>query len=188
MNLAVWQPGTIISGPVYIDANILVGAQVNSHRLYVNSAAVLGDLLANQHRILLSPVVFSEAQWSVIKISYYESMNLPPRPHFTKDMYRKWHSKIFHAYGPRLQAIGSWFKGLLAAKFPIDVVPDSASGWSAVMDLTYTYMDQFALTPADAIHLALAATYAKTFITADSDFSRMSALPSGNLVVLTVPP
>jgi predicted nucleic acid-binding protein len=184
----VWTAGAVVSGPVYIDANILVGANVNTHHLYVSSATVLGDLLASRQAILVSPLVFSETQWAMLKISYYELQGQKPRPHSTKEMFRKSHPNLFSRFGPRLQATGTWFKGLLHAGYPVDIVPKSATDWSMVLDMSYGYVDQYKLTPADAFHLALAETYAQTMVTADSDFSRMASLPSGRLTILSVPP
>jgi predicted nucleic acid-binding protein len=188
MQSALWTAGSMVTGPAYLDANILVGAHVNTQPLYVSSATVVGDLLASGQPLLVSPLAFSEAQWAMIKISFYELQGQRPRGYFTKDLFRKWHSQIFGRFGPRLQAIGVWFKGLMQAGYPIDVVPKDANDWSIVLDLSYTYVDQYRLTPADAFHLALAETYARTMVTADSDFTRMTSLPRGNLLILTVPP
>ena len=81
--------------------------------------------------------------------------------------------------------MGSMMKDWSNAGVPIEVVPKTEALWERVVGLAPGYMQQLKLTPADAIHLALAQTHAQTFITADSDFEEVRKNPpAGGLVIL----
>jgi predicted nucleic acid-binding protein len=190
MIFATWQPGQPITPPIYLDANVLVGASVSQHRLYRSCATLLGDLLSNNWKILLSDLAFSESQWAIARISYSDLNRQPSDAHFSKRLYLRWASRVFNQYGPRFQAISVLVKRLTPQGFPIDVVPQSIQEWSQVMDLSYQYMQTYGLTPADAIHLGLAQTHAQTFVTGDGDFfSRLHTTSSGSgLTVLHLSP
>ena len=49
-----WMPGSVIAAPVYLDANVLVAILVSGHSLAIPCSQMFGELLANQHQILIS--------------------------------------------------------------------------------------------------------------------------------------
>ena len=66
--------------------------------------------------------------------------------------------------------VGAWTE----AGVPVTWVAKTDTDFLRVSDLTPRYMRECRLTPGDAAHLALAKTYARTFITGDSDFEEVA--------------
>lgn len=168
-----WQPGTSIAAPVYLDANVLVGAVVRGHRLYAKTAQLIGELLASQARILVSLLTVQESLWALARIFYYELANQPPDAHFSQSIYKRWRDRIFQAHGPQMEAPPSMLQDWTYAGVMVEVVPRTDSDFLEVTSRIPKYMRQYELTPADAAHLALAEVYASTFATADSGFQRV---------------
>jgi predicted nucleic acid-binding protein len=171
MRYTAWAAGTVIDSPVYLDANVLVGAVVSGQRLYNKAAQLIGELLANQARILVSLLAVQESLWALARLSYYElTKQQRPDAHFSQSVYNRWREEIFQTHGLRMQAIGSMLHDWSDAGAAVEVVPKTDSDFLLVSDLTPKYMQQYKLTPADAAHLALAETHAASFVTADSHF------------------
>lgn len=188
MIYTTWQRGAPIGTPVYLDANVLVGATFRNHPLYRTCAAMLAQLLGSQHQVLISAVVLSEHLWATCKLCYCDVMKKPPHAHFNKSLYKKWHAQIFGKHGTTISGINALL-GTLVKTGSLGVVPDSAAHMDPVMNLTFTYMQQARLTAADAMHLAIAETYARTFVTADGDYRGIAAqFPGGQLTVLHLAP
>ncbi|MBA7653114.1 hypothetical protein ES703_60957 [subsurface metagenome] len=185
MQYTDWTPQLTVESPVYLDANILVGTIVSNHRLYPMCIKLTATLLAGKSNILLSAVSVNECIWATTKLAYCALFGHPSNVKFSKDIYLKWREKIFESYGGWITAVGSMMKDWSNAGVPIEVIPKTDALWERVVDLTPGYMQQLKLTPADAIHLALAQTHARTFITADSDFEIVRANPpAGELVIV----
>lgn len=175
---------TLVS-PVYLDANILVGAVVREHRLYRSCVLLVGELLTSQARILISPVCFQESLWAMVRISYYELTRQPRGKYFSMELYHRWCDRIFNIHGARISAVSSMVRDWTSAGAHVELVPKQEPIWSRVMELTPAYMRQLRLAPADALHLALAQTHAKTFLTADSHFTTVAeGLPVPELAVV----
>jgi predicted nucleic acid-binding protein len=162
-----WNVGMAVEGPVYLDANVVVGGLVHSQALYKASARLLGELIANKTPILLSDVVLSEALWAMAKVAYCDLMNQWNRARWNKEIFQRHHAAIFARQGAKIAAAPNWILSLANAGYPIDVVRSTQPQWLRVVDQTHAFMRDFRLTTNDAIHLALAAAHARTFITAD---------------------
>jgi len=185
MHYTPWEAGLAFDSPVYLDANVLVGATVTRHRLYKNAAQLIGELLASQARIFVSLVTVQESIWALAKLSYCELARQPSSTHFTKSIYKRWRERIFHAHTARMEAIGSMLGSWSQAGAAIEVVPKTESDFLVVSDLTPKYMRQYNLTTGDAAHLALAETHARTFLTADSEFEDVAKqTPASGLAVV----
>ena len=172
---ATWQVGTTIQEPVYLDANILVGFVVRGHPLYDKCAALIGEILASQLTIFVSLLTVQESLWALARLSYMELSN--QRHHFSQSLYERWLDRIISAHGARFTAIGSMIRAWSEAGVPVEVVPKETAPFIESLELTAEYMRQLKLTPADAAHLAVAKTHAKTLATAD----RPLAIASGNI-------
>lgn len=185
MQYVDWTPQLTIDPPVYLDANVLVGAIVRTHRLYPTCVKLTATLLTGKSSVLVSPVSLDECLWATAKLAYCQLTHNPPSAHWNKRIYLRWCEKIFESYEGWITAVGSMMKDWSNAGVPIEVIPKTEALWGHVVDLTPSYMQQFKLSPADAIHLALAQTHARTFITADSDFEEVCKNPPpGELVIL----
>jgi len=176
-----------IDSPAYLDANVLVGVIVNTHRLYPKCTQLTANLLISKSSVLISPVSLHECLWATAKLAYCQLTNNPASAHWSKPIYLRWCEKIFQSYEGWITAVGSMMKDWSNAGVPIEVVPKTQALWAHVVDLAPDYMQQLKLSPADALHLAFAQTHARTFITADSDFEVVRANPpAGELVILHV--
>lgn len=186
MQYVDWTPQLAIDPPVYLDANVLVGAIVRTHRLYPTCVRLTATLLAGKSSILLSAVSVDECLWATAKLAYCQLFGHDPSTKgWNKPTYLRWCEKIFESYEGWITAVGSMMKDWSSAGVPIEVIPKTDVLWEHVVDLTPHYMRQFKLSPADAMHLALAQTHARTFITADSDFEEIKKNPPvGELVIL----
>ena len=182
-----WQSGTTIQGPVYLDSNLLVGFVVRGHPIYENSAALIGELLASQMTIFVSLLAVQEALWAIAKLSYVELSNQRSNAHFSQSLYNRWLDRIISAHGARFTAIGSMIRAWSEAGVPVEVVPKETAQFIESLELTPEYMRQLKLTPADAAHLAVAKTHAKTLATADQPLAIASGkIDLGGLEVLLV--
>lgn len=180
-----WTPQLAIDPPVYLDANILVGTIVRTHRLYPACVRLTATLLAGKSDILLSAMSVNECLWATAKLAYCQLAKQPPNAHWSKRLYLRWCERIFASYEGWITAVGSMMKNWSSAGVPIEVIPKRDALWEHVVNLTPHYMREFKLSPADAMHLALAETHARTFITADSDFEEVQKNPPvGELVIL----
>jgi predicted nucleic acid-binding protein len=180
-----WNPSIDIEPPAYIDANIFVGAIIRGHDLYRPCVKLIGNLLTNQSHILVSLISAEESLWALTRQSFCDLTNQAPNAHFTRNAYKKWCAKIFETYGARIGAVSSMLRDWSEAGIPVEVIPKTEELWNRILDLAPLYMEKCGLAPADAFHLALAETHAKTFITADSDFASVpSKLATMNLVIL----
>jgi predicted nucleic acid-binding protein len=189
MRYTAWAAGDAIDSPVYLDANVLVGATVSRHQLYAKAAQLIGELLASQARILVSLVAVEESVWALAKLSYCELYRQPSNALFSQSIYNRCREEIFQKYGPRMQAIGLMLRDWSDAGVAVEVVPKTDADFLSVCDLTPRYMRDYKLTTADAAHLALAETHAASFVTADSDFQRVaSQAPPDTLAVVHLLP
>ena len=189
MTFTTWQPGTALNSPVYLDANVLVGATVTKHRLYRQAVEVVGDLLASGATILVSLLGVQESLWALAKLSYLDLFRLGSNTRFTQRIYERHCDKIFEKYGERISAVPAMLRGWSEAGVTVASVSKTDSDFLQVSDLTPRYMRQCGLTPGDAAHLALAKTHARTFVTADSDFKSVAESDLlGDLVVVHLGP
>jgi predicted nucleic acid-binding protein len=72
-----WTPQLTVDPPVYLDANVLVGAIVRTHRLYPTCVKLTATLLAGKSNILLSAVSVDECLWAIAKLAYCKLSNAP---------------------------------------------------------------------------------------------------------------
>jgi len=189
MRYTAWAAGDAVDSPVYLDANVLVGATVSGHALYTKAAQLIGELLASQARILVSLLAVQEAIWALAKLSYCELYRQPSNAHFSQSLYNKRREEIFQTHGARMQAVSSMLRDWSEAGIAVEVVPKTDADFLSVCDLTPRYMRDYKLTTGDAAHLALAETHAASFVTADSHFRDVAkqAPPDTLAVVHLVP-
>jgi len=181
-----WTPQLTIDSPTYLDANVLVGTIVRTHRLYPKCIKLMANLLIGKSSVLISPISLDECLWATAKLAYCQLAHQHPSTKgWNKQTYLRWCERIFQSYEGWITAVGSMMKDWSNAGVPIEVIPKTDALWEHVVDLTPDYMKQLKLTPADAIHLALAQTHARTFVTADSDFEEVRENPpAGELVIV----
>jgi len=180
-----WVQGLDIDEPVYMDANILVGSLISKHPLYGKCANLLGKLLADKVEIMLSMVSVDESIWIIAKLAYCEIYKQPWKAHWNPKLYRNHREEIFQSYESWINSVRDAVEDWTNAGAKIDVVPKTRELFKDVLDLIPVYMKEVKLTPADAVHLALAQKHARSFLTADSDFDEVRQNPpAGNLVVV----
>ena len=185
MQYVDWVQGLTIDEPVYMDANILVGSLISKHPLYSKCANLIGKLLADKVEMMLSMVSVDESIWTITKLAYYEIYNRPGNAHWNPNIYRRHRDEIFQSYESWINSIGQAVEDWTNAGAKIDVVPQTREFFKDVLDLIPIYMKDVKLTPADAVHLAVAQKHARSFLTADSDFDEVRQNPpAGDLVVI----
>lgn len=174
-----------IHPPVYMDANILVGSIVSNHPLYSKCINLIGELLVEKCEILLSVLCVDESLWAIAKLAYFELNRQPSAAHWNKSIYHRQRESIFQSYGSWVHSLGKIVKDWSQAGARIDVIPRTRGVFEEILELIPEYMEEVKLTPADAVHLALAQKYARSFVTADSDFDEIQQNPpAGELVVV----
>ena len=180
-----WVQGLTIDEPVYMDANILVGSLISKHPLYSKCANLIGKLLADKVEMMLSMVSVDESIWIIAKLAYCEIYNRPWNAHWNPSIYRRHRDEIFQSYESWINSVGQAVEDWSNAGAKIDVVPQTREFFEDVLDLIPIYMKDVKLTPADAVHLAVAQKHARSFLTADSDFDEVRQNPpAGDLVVI----
>jgi len=185
MQYVDWVPGLDIDPPVYMDANILVGSLISNHPLYSKCANLTGKLLADKVEIVLSVLSVDESIWAIAKLAYCEIYKHQPRVAWNKHIYQNQRDKIFQSHKSWINFVRGAVKDWASAGASIDVVPKTREVFGDVLDLIPIYMKEVKLTPADATHLAIAQTNARSFLTADSDFDEVRQNPpTGDLVVV----
>lgn len=184
MRYSNWHPGIPIPSPVYLDANVLVGATITKHRLYAATAQFIAETLASRTRILVSLLTVQESLWAIARISYFELANQPPGGHFTQGIYQRWHQRIFTSHGRRFAAISRMLNQWVEAGVDVSVVPNTDAEFLTLTTRTPSYMETYAMVPADAAHLAVAELYASSFVTADSDFEQVAEHAQSPLEIL----
>ena len=173
MPYVTWHPGLSIDEPVYLDANVLVGYVIRSHIHYGLCVQLLAELIAANAKLCFSLLTVQESLWAIARISY-QTVNRAASPNFSQGIYNRWLDRMFEAHSPWFSAIGAVIDDWVQAGIPIEVVPKEETQLLQVLNLTPQYMIQHKLTPADATHLALAQTHAKTLVTADRDLARVA--------------
>ena len=189
MQYSAWQSGSPVASPAYLDANVLVGAVVRGHPLYRTTAKLTGGLLASGVHILVSVLTVEESLWAMAKLSYCELHNQPSSAAFKESTYRRHLQEMFSMHGARMHAITQMLRDWSDAGATIEVVPNTKREFLQASALTSQYMRRYSLTPADAMHLALAEAYASSFVTADAQFRRVaSQAPPNGLVIVGLRP
>lgn len=185
MQYVDWVQGLDIDEPVYLDASILVGSLISMHPLYGKCANLIGKLLADKVEIMLSMVAVDESIWILAKLAYCEIYNQPWDAHWNPRIYARRREKIFQSHESWINSVRKAVEDWTNAGAKIDVVPKTRELFKDVLDLIPVYMKDVKLTPADAVHLALAQKHARSFLTADSDFDEVRQNPpAGDLVVV----
>lgn len=186
MQYVDWVQGLDIEPPVYMDANILVGSLIRNHPLYGKCINMTGKLLADRVEIMLSVLSVNESIWAIAKLAYCELYKHPPKKvTWNKNIYQNQRTKIFQSYESWIDSVRKAVEDWTNAGAKIDVVPNTRDVFEDVLGLIPVYMKEVKLTTADAIHLALAQKYARSFLTADSDFEEVRQNPpAGDLVVI----
>jgi len=185
MQYVDWMLGLDMDEPVYMDANILVGSLIRKHPLYGKCANLIGKLLADKVEMMLSMVSVDESIWIIAKLAYCEMYNKPWDTHWNRGIYQRQRDKIFQSYESWISSVRKAVEDWTNAGAKIDVVPKTRELFKDVLDLIPIYMKEVKLTPADAVHLAVAQKHARSFLTADSDFDEVRQNPpAGDLVVV----
>jgi predicted nucleic acid-binding protein len=189
MQYSAWQSGSPVASPAYLDANVLVGAVVRGHPLYGITAKLTGGLLDSGVHILVSALTVEESLWAMAKLSYCELHNQPSSAAFKESIYKRHLQEIFSMHGARIHAITQMLRDWSDAGATIEVVPKTNGELLQASALTSKYMCRYNLTPADAMHLALAEAHASSFVTADAQFRRVAnEAPPNGLVIVGVRP
>lgn len=184
MQYSAWQSGSPVASPAYLDANVLVGAVVRGHPLYRITAKLTGGLLDSGVHILVSALTVEESLWAMAKLSYCELHNQPSSAAFKESTYRRHLQEIFSMHGARMHAITQMLRDWSDAGATIEVVPKTKGEFLQASALTSQYMRRYSLTPADAMHLALAESHASSFVTADTQFRTVASQATADGLVI----
>lgn len=160
--------GTPIVGPVYLDANFVVSAMMDSHEKYSTALSLLGELVAQEIPMYISMLAVDEAWWILLREWYRVDVGKPQASSFALR-----NPKVLGHYTPRLyqnwQNLQHWPN--------IVFLPQPSQVTLSLINEALSYLLTCNLTPRDAFHLALAITAgAKGFVTADSDFDNLTSL------------
>jgi predicted nucleic acid-binding protein len=182
-----WVQELDMDEPVYMDANILVGSLISNHPLYGKCVNLTGKLLADKVEIMISVLSVNESIWAIAKLAYCDIYGHPPRVNWNKGIYKNQRERIFQSHEGWINSVRDAIKDWTNAGARIDVVPQSREAFKDILDIIPVYMKDVKLTPADAVHLAIAQKHARSFLTADSDFDEVRQNPpAGDLVVIKV--
>lgn len=184
MSYSVWQPGTVITSPVYLDSGIVIAALVRGQARYAKAAQLLADLLMAQAHIVISLLTLSESLWGLAKLSYCDLFRQRYSQHFSPDLYRRWCDQIFEKYGERMETVNTMFRSWSQAGIPVELVPTTGPEFDQVCSGAIRYMREHHLPSADAAHLASAEAQARSFVTTDSHFQQV-ILPSLDIIHVT---
>ena len=157
--------------PVYLDTNIIVGGLVRRHSLFSAAAAVIADVMMYRSRLVLSDMVTHESYWALLAEAFAMSQGQRSGAlRMTAGIFRRHSEALFGDYAGTISVADQWVSGLVSAGHPVDVVCSPSDVWARQSQRSYTFMREFGLLPADAVHLSLAEAHAKTFVTADRGF------------------
>ena len=183
------QVGERIVPPAYVDANFLknyaVGAQRTSNA-QILARNVMGDLLAQGVTILVSLVTVEEAWWGTIHELYCRHIWQPSSPNaqckFERSKAeRNWNRLMQHK--DELKKIVGDLQELRNAGADIRFVPEVAKSFEVCQDVP-DRMQSHSLFSADALHLSLALSHARTLITFDVNDFRRVLDPSKDLTII----
>lgn len=172
MPVPVWSVGDPTPGPVYLDANVLIGFVTAGHPLGASAGQVVSEVLASGQSLVLSDLVMSESAWGLAR----EAFRIEIRPKGGEPTwggeksYLRFHAAIFGRHAKVVGSVLAFLGSLQAAGHPIDVVGGAMPAWLGYHQRAMELMQAFRLAPSDATHLALASVWARTFITADRKF------------------
>lgn len=160
-----YQLGKHIDSPVYVDSNVWASYFIASRPNHVIAGSALASLLV-QGEILISTIVFSEIWWAVLEHRYNEIRQVqdpgacPQRLRASLlESSKEW---LFPMAQPQLRTVSQ-----TVTSFPtVKIVPTDTMPLNFVADTMVRHM----LAPADATHLSLANSFAKSFLTADRHF------------------
>ncbi len=186
------QVGERILSPAYVDANFLKNYAVGAQRVpnaQILARNVMGDLLAQGVTILVSLITVEEAWWGTIHELYCRHIWQPSSPNarcrFRRDEAEQNLNRLMQ-HKDELKKIVGDLQELRNAGADIRFVPEVAKSFEVCQDVPDRMQSQ-GLLSADALHLSLAFSYAKTFITFDvRDFQRVLDL-SKDLTIILLP-
>lgn len=176
MAYSTWQSGLSVVSPVYLDSGVLIAALVRKDPRYQQASFLVADLLINQVEIVISILTLSETLWGLAKLSHQQLFNQPPRTQFNPEIYRRHSEQIFQTHGSRMYMVHDTIRDWLDAGIVVSIIPANIAEMQHASQVSPDYMRKFQLASADAVHLALAQSHAKSFVTTDSEFQRAAAL------------
>jgi len=188
MAYSVWQAGTPISSPVYLDTNVLVGAVIRNQPIYLKAAQIVGALLSYQARILVSVLTVEESLWALAEVSYKDIYGHGAGVRFSQRIYQRHLEEIFERHGARMQMVSEMLRDWSEAGAALEVVPKTEAAFLAACGRTPRYMEQYQLTTADAMHLALAEDHGATLVTSDSKLAKVGQQAACQTPVVHVTP
>lgn len=184
--------GERVSSPAYIDANFLVYYAVGSGQapdFQVVARNVMGDLLAQNVVIIVSLVSIEEAWWATLHELYcrhiWKAHAAGAQCRFTRDTAKSNWSRLMH-YTSDLEKIVGGLEELRLNGADIRFIPECEDSFSTCDNVPHL-MKQHGLFSADALHLSLALSQARTLITFDvEDFQKVVGF-AGDLTIMLLP-
>lgn len=125
------------------------------------------------------------------RLSFYQliGQKVTAGTRFSESIYRRHLTRIFQEHGARMDAVTRALRDWSDAGVTVEVVPKTKTEFLQASAVTSQHMRRYKLTPADAMHLALAEAHASSFVTADSEFRRVATeAPSNGLVIVALRP
>lgn len=159
--------------PAYLDASVVVAANVRTDRVYPRATRLLSELLVNRTKILVSVLTLTEALWVIAKLSYCEINNQRPGAHWNVGLFRTWCDRIFERFPTRMNAIQEMIRMWSEAGINVELVPSDKVELQEIIQNVPMYMRNLRMASADAAHLATAEIAAKSFVTTDSGFENV---------------
>jgi predicted nucleic acid-binding protein len=156
--------------------------------LYKSCQEVFGEIFIARVPILMSMITLQEAWWGVFRESYRRINRQGTGTKFSRNTYRRHRAATIQNHSHWIEGVAQAIHGWKSVGHPVQIVPDSETFSPSITDAAVSYMRDLALTPDDALHLALAEAHAGTFVTADSDFGKAirnaAATPPTSLEIL----
>lgn len=184
--------GEEIRSPAYLDANFLVFYTVGARQApdcQTVARNVMGDMLVQRITILVSLVSVEETLWGTLQEFFCRHIWRPvatgERCRFDRRRARSNWTRLIH-YRADLEMIVGNLKELRDRGADIRFVPESEEAFHVFHNVP-TLMEKHSLFSADALHLSLALSQAKTFITFDvHDFENVVD-PAQDLTIMLLP-
>ena len=181
--------GEEIRSPAYIDANFLVYYSVGSYLvpdLQTVARNVMGDLLAQGVSILVSLVSVEEAWWATLEELFCRHIwQSPPTGEQCRLNRKKAHSNWAQLmlYRSEVEKIVENLQELRNHGADIRFVPEVGDAFEVCHNAP-NLMEKHSLFSADALHLSLALSQAKTLITFDVGDFKTVADPDQDLTIM----
>jgi len=184
--------GEEIRSPAYVDANFLVYYAVGSHQepdFQTVARNVMGDLLAQRVTIVVSLVSVEEAWWATLEELFcrhiWQPLTMGAQCYLNRQRARNYWTQLMQYRSDVEKVVGN-LQELHSHGADIRFVPEVEESFE-VCGNAPDLMKKHSLFSADAMHLSLALSQAKTLITFDVDDFENVVDPAQDLIIMLLP-